>query len=370
MVKLYRTGLHPAISLCIRHRDEVVLNRSIGHVENPPGAETPGEIATPDTLFSLFSASKILTAMVIHSLVEEDTLRLEDTVSRYLPEFARNGKKGICLVHLLNHTAGISDMPPDLDQERFLQEGRVPIEQLYDLVPSHPPGQRVAYHPMTSWLLLAEIVQQVTGQDLRQHLRTRFLEPLGFEHLSYGVSPADIPRVARHAQTGPPVPRVMDHIFKRTIGVSSTIVEMTNEERFMTGLHPSANVIGTAAECCRFLQMLLNEGELDGVRVLKAETIRRALREVTPAQPDGTFIFPVRYGLGMMMGGKHWSFFGRDTEGAFGHLGFSNVVVYADPRRELAVALLNSGKPMLAVGMVRWLWAVQQIVTHVPVRNA
>ncbi|MDP6935206.1 MAG: serine hydrolase domain-containing protein, partial [Myxococcota bacterium] len=281
MVGFYRTGLHPAIALCVRHQGRVVLDRTIGHVDNPPGAASPGPVATPDTLFSLFSASKILTAMVIHSIAEEGLLDLDAPAATYLPELARHRKERIRLTHLLNHTAGIADMPQGLDVDRFLDEGRLSIELLADLAPSHPPGLRVAYHPMTSWLILSEIVQRVTGQDLRQHLQERFLDPLGMKNLSYGVGPADISRVARHATTGPVAPRMMDRIFTRTIGVSCSLVEQTNEDRFLTGLFPSANIIGTANETCRFMQMLLDGGELDGVRVLRADTVRRAVTEVT-----------------------------------------------------------------------------------------
>jgi CubicO group peptidase (beta-lactamase class C family) len=365
VVKVYETGLHPAIALCVRHKGEVVLDRTIGHVDNPPGAEEPGEVATPDTLFSLFSASKVMTAMVVHALVEDGTLDLHCPVAAYLPEFDRHGKGNIRLRHLLNHTAGIPNVPTDLDPDAFLESGRMPMASLAGLVPSSPPGQRVAYHPMTSWLLISEIVERVTGRDLREHLVERFLAPLGFAHLSYGVSPDDIPRVAKHATTGPPSPGMMIRIFQRTIGVDPSLVEKTNEPRFLTGLHPSANIIGTARETTRFLQMLLNGGELDGVRVLKEETILRAVTEVTHTQSDGTFLFPMRYGLGLMMGGDRFSLFGFGTPGAFGHIGFSNVVVYADPRRDLAVAFLNSGKPMMAPGMLRWVWALQRIVSMV-----
>jgi CubicO group peptidase (beta-lactamase class C family) len=158
---------------------------------------------------------------------------------------------------------------------------------------------------------------------------------------------------------------MMSRIFQRTIGVDPGLVEETNEPRFLTGLHPSANIIGTARETTRFLQMLLNGGELDGVRVLKEDTIRRAVTDVTHTQSDGTFLLPMRYGLGLMMGDEKFSLFGFGTPGAFGHIGFSNVVVYADPRRELAVAFLNSGKPMMAPGMIRWVWALQRIVSSV-----
>ncbi len=74
----------------------------------------------------------------------------------------------------------------------------------------------------------------------------------------------------------------------------------------------------------------------------------------------------MRYGLGVMMGGTAFSLFGLNTAGAYGHLGLSNVVVYADPSRELAVAFLNTGKPMLAPGMVQWYAVLQRIANLVP----
>ena len=70
VMALYQTGLHPAIGLTIRHRGRVVLDRTIGHVHHEPG-HSPGPVATPNTPFNLFSASKILTALVVHALVED-----------------------------------------------------------------------------------------------------------------------------------------------------------------------------------------------------------------------------------------------------------------------------------------------------------
>jgi CubicO group peptidase (beta-lactamase class C family) len=302
-----------------------------------------------------------MTAMVVMSLMEDGVLDVDAPAVHYFPEFGRHGKDKICLRHLLNHTAGIEDMPKDLDREGFLENGRLSVETLAELRPKQAPGLKVAYHPMTSWLVLNEVIERVTGQDLRQLLKTKFLSPLGFERLNYGVPEEDISLVAKHAHTGPPVISLMNRVFERTVGLDPGLIELSNEPRFLTGLHPSANVIGTAFETARFMQMLLNGGELDGVRVLQEDTVRRAVTEVTQSQIDGTFLMPVKYGLGTMVGGKLFSFFGMGTQGAFGHLGFSTVVVYADPRRDLCVALLNSGKPMLALGMLRWLWVLQRI---------
>ena len=364
--RLYSTGLHPAIGLTIMHKGEVVLDRTVGHVENVPGGVT-GEIATTDTLFNLFSASKILTAVVIHSLIEEGALKLDARVADFIPAFGRHGKDAIRVHHLLSHTAGIPNMPPVDDPLAMLATGTLPIDALCEMEPLTPPGLNVAYHPMTSWLLLTEILRLSTGKDLRQLAQERVLGPLGFEHLSYGVRAEDIPLVGKHVRTGPAVPEMMNTIFKRTIGLDvETAVEVSNSPTFLTGILPSANVIGTGRETVRFLQLLLNGGVLDGVRILREDTVAQAIGTVTPGQFDSTFGFPMRYGLGMMMGGDRFSLFGLTTRGAFGHLGFSNVVVYADPARQLAVSFQNTGKPMAAPGMVVWYWVLQRLALSVP----
>ncbi|MCB9591997.1 MAG: beta-lactamase family protein [Sandaracinaceae bacterium] len=363
LVKLYETGLHPAIALAVIHRGRVVLNRTIGHLLNHPAGDAVGDVATPDTLFSLFSASKIVSSMVLHSLVEDGSLSLDDRVVEYLPGFGRHGKDAIAIRHLLNHTAGIPDMPEGVDIEAAVAAGGLDVTLLYDLEPKHAPGVNAAYHPMTGWFLLGEIVRQATGKDLREQLQARFLEPLGFEGLSYGVREADLGRVARHAITGLPVPGFMGEIFERTVGATlDHAVDVSNRREFLTGLVPSVNVVGTPLQTARFMQMLLAGGELGGVRVLRPETIQRATTTVTRGQLDSTFGFPMRYGLGPMMGGNRFSLFGLGTRGAYGHLGLSAVVVYADPRRDLAVAFLNTGKTMAAPGMLQWAWCLQRIV--------
>lgn len=366
VVRLYASGLHPAIGLTVRHRGRVILDRTVGHVEHRPGAE-PGAIATPDTLFNLFSASKIVSAFLLLCLVEDGLVSLDRPAADYLPAFARHGKERITVRHLLNHTAGIPDMPRDLDFGAVVSAGRLPLEPLYDLRPLTPAGKKVAYHPVTSWALLDAIINAVTGSDLRQLARTRLLDPQGFKGMTYGVAPQDMPLVAKHLLTGPPTVPVMARVFERTIGTDlATAVALSNDPAFLTAVLPSANVIGTGAETVRFLQLLLNGGQLDGQRILSEALTRKMYTELTPSALDRTFGLPMRYGLGVMMGEPRVSLYGPGTAEAFGHLGFSTVVVYADPARDLCVSFLNSGKPMLAPGMLRWLWILQRIAILVP----
>lgn len=366
--RLYETGLHPAIALHVVHRGQVVLDRTVGHLENEPGGEVGG-LVSPDALFNLFSASKIVTATLTHALVDDGLVSLDRPVAEWVPEFGRNGKDRIQVRHLLNHTSGLPDMPPGLDVEAVLASGAMPLEPLCELTPRTPPGLRVAYSPLATWFVLQAVLERASGRPLRRLLRERLLDPLGFETMDYGVDPARVPQVARHAVTGPAVPPMMARIFQRGIGVDfERAVEFTNDPRFLTATLPSANVIGTPREVSRFLALLLGGGALDGTRVLSAGAVARMVGEVTPRQSDATFMFPIRYGLGVMMGGRRFSLFGLDTPGAFGHLGLSNVVVFADPSRELVVTFLNTGKPMMDPGMVLWYAILQRIVLSTPRR--
>jgi len=122
---------------------------------------------------------------------------------------------------------------------------------------------------------------------------------------------------------------------------------LSNDPRFLTGIIPSANVVATANELGLFYQLLLDGGELDGVRVFDPRTIRRATSEQSYLEFDLTLGLPFRYGMGFMLGGQWFSPYGPDTRYAFGHLGFTNIVSWADPERQVAATLMTSGKPLV-----------------------
>lgn len=361
----YRTGLYPAMALCLRRRGQVMLDRAIGHSHgNDPDdlLEVPKIPATPSTLFNVFSASKMVMAMLVHLLAERGLLSLEDRVVESIPAFGRNGKERTTIRHVLTHRAGIPSVPPGGVNVETLSDPAATVALLCDARPVWAPGRRLAYHALTGGYVLAEIVRRITGDDARTLLRREVLDPLGFEHFGYGVAPDEVPLVARNAYTGPPAGRVAASLFRKSLGVGfDEAVALSNEPRFLTGLVPSGNVIGTANEGCRFMEMLLRGGALDGVRVFEARTIREALREQSYLEMDLTMALPVRYGMGFMLGGRVLSPYGTGTPNAFGHLGFSNVVLWADPDRDISACLMTSGKPFLALGAVRWYQIMQTI---------
>jgi len=366
VLRVYGTGIHPALALCLRHRGEVVLDRVVGVVDPSQPADEANR-ATPDTLFNLFSASKILTATVVHALVERGQLDLEERVGETLPAFARGDKADIRLRHLLQHTAGMPHMPPDLHPEDALHDIPGVVARLATMPLRFAPGTGLAYHAMSSWALISEMIRHRLGRDLRSLAQELVTGPMGLNQFNYGVSDADLPRVARHVTAGWQGVPIMESVFRRTVGISSAeAVRFSNTPAFLQAILPSANVIATPRETSAFLQMLLDGGSWRGARILAPETTRRMVEDETPRAFDGTFGFPMRYGLGVMKGGRRFSLFGPSTRRAFGHLGFSNVLVYADPDRELVMVLLNTGKPLLAWGMVPWALMVQRLALVVP----
>lgn len=370
VLDLYRTGLHPAIALCVRRHGRVVMNRAIGHaLGNAPGAAsgTPLVRATPGTLFPLYSASKAILAMLIHKLDERGLLRVDDRVCDHLPEFGCNGKSRITLRQVLSHQAGIAHAPRLGDSvEDVLDESRV-LERLCESRPVHLPGGRPGYHAITGGFILAAVATRVTGQPIRELLRENIVAPLGLEGLDYGVTSEQLPNVARSVFTGAPPAPPATWVFDRALGVPvRDAIRISNDPRFLQSPLPSIGIIATAEATSRFFQLLLDEGESDGVRIFDRSTVRRAVAAQGPATFDGMIGLPMRYGLGFMLGGRWPGLYGAGTSNAFGHIGFTTITAWADPDRAISVALLMSGKPLLTPGQLWWLRVVRTVTRECP----
>jgi CubicO group peptidase (beta-lactamase class C family) len=192
------------------------------------------------------------------------------------------------------------------------------------------------------------VIRRVTGESIRDVLAKEILDPLAFRWTNYGVRPEDVPTVGYSYVTGPPPGPALSALLTRALGVSvPEVVKRSNDPRFMTGVIPSASIVTTANELSRFYELCLRGGELDGVRIFQPETLARALVEQSHLEVDLMLGFPTRFSYGFMLGAKLFSLFGPNTEMAFGHLGFVNILGWADPERNLSCALITSGKPIL-----------------------
>ncbi len=366
----YRSRLFPAISITLRRRGEVVLDRAIGHVRgnapiDPPDA--PVVQATPKTLFNLFSASKMVTAMLIHLLDERGLVSIEQPVASYVPEFAQNGKQAITVRHVLSHRAGIPFIPAEYANLDSPSRPALIFDVLCKAKPAMEPGKRLAYHALTGGYVLAAIIERVTGRDVHTFLADEILRPLNFSHFNYGVPPEDFDKVAIHAFTGSRPIQPVSGWLKRLLGVEFIdAVRMSNDPRYMGGVIPAGNVIGTANEASRFMELLLRRGQLDGVRVFDPSTISRAVSEQAYMELDWTLIAPIRQSMGFNLGSRYASMFGVPTPRLFGHLGFTAVYTYADPERDISLGLMTSGKPVVAPGALSIFKLLQTIAYSCP----
>jgi len=349
--RFYRSGAHPAIQICLRREGEVVLDRAIGYARgNGPGdaGREPKRLATPETPFLIFSASKAMTAMVAHLLDERQEIHVDDRVCEYIPEYGRHGKEVITIGHVLSHRAGVPNLPPEAFDLDRVNDREFLLDMLCETKPAMRPGRLSAYHAVAGGFVIAEIVQRVTGRTIREVLAEEILDPLGFRWSNYGVAREDVDEVARSYVTGPPLIPPLSTIMRRALGVGAEeVVANSNDPRFLTTTIPSGNVVTTANELSRFFELLLRGGKLDGVRIFEPRTIRRAIAEKSYFEVDLTLGWPFRYSACFILGVRWFSLYGPDTDQAFGHLGFTNILGWADPERSLSGALITSGKPVL-----------------------
>jgi CubicO group peptidase (beta-lactamase class C family) len=369
-VSLYRSGVHPAVQVCVRRNGAVVLDRAIGHARGngPQDAEDADKVAaTPGTPFLIYSGSKAITAFVIHMLVERELVELEAPIASYIPEYARHGKGEITVGHVLAHRAGVPNLPPEVLDLYNIGNRELLREALCDAKPFARPGRFLAYHAISGGFVLGEIAERVTGKPINELLAAEILDPLGFQWTNYGVAPDRVGEVALNYVTGPRATPPLSTLLTRALGLPfDQLVETSNDPRFLTGVVPAASTVTTANELSRFFEIFRRGGELDGVRVMKPETIRTALTEQSHLEFDFSLGFPTRFSYGLMLGARVLSLYGRDTQQAFGHLGFTNMLAWADPQRGTSAAVLTNGKPTIYPELPRFFGLTQRITSEAP----
>jgi CubicO group peptidase (beta-lactamase class C family) len=370
VVRFYKAGLHPAIALCIRRRGEIILDRAIGHASgNSPddSEDAPLVRATPNTLYNFFSGSKTVTAMLIHLLQQEEHLHVDEPVATFIPEFAKRRKHSITIRDVLTHRAGIPATPQEVIDLDLLSKPEEIVRAFCDLEPIHRPGSVQAYQAITGGFILGEIIRRVTGQDIQEFLTARVRKPLQMKHFKFGVAPTELGDVAIDAFTGPTPTWPYKNLVQVAFGASMReLVDMGNDSRFRTAVVPAGNIIATPEEISRFFEMLLCGGTYEDTRIFEQRTVARATEPQVTGQVDRVLMMPIPLSMGFMLGLRSFGFYGPRTANAFGHLGFTNVLGWADPDRDISVAFMNTGKPLLSARMLAWLNVTRVIGTRIP----
>ena len=366
---IYRTGTHPGISLSVHRRGQVIIDRAIGHASGNGPHSNPVDnkiLMRPATPVCYFSASKAVTAFLMHLLNEDKKINLHDPISFYAPEFGKHGKQNVTIHQVLAHRAGVPGLPAGVPPETLWDNDEI-WRLLCDSQPISTKGSKLAYHALTGGYILERVVQKVTGGSIQELLDERVRQPMGMKYFSYGIADESAACVADNYATGVTPFFPVSKLIERALGGSVDQVEtVCNDARFKRAVIPAGNMMGTAEEMGRFFQMLLNEGEWQGKKVCEPVTVRRFTQEFSSRQLDHTLMLPMRYSAGLMLGGEPFGMWGKHSSSSFGHIGLINKLCWADPDRDISVSILTTGMPFIANNIPAFVRFMGQLDRHCP----
>jgi CubicO group peptidase (beta-lactamase class C family) len=291
---------------------------------------------TSDTLFDAASLTKVLaTAPSVLKLAEEGRIALDATLISYFPECANGGKEAITIRHLLTHSSGL---PSGLPARPAWHGDAAAHELACKQVVTHAPGTFFRYSDI-NYILLGQLVQKVSGMPLDEFARTRIYAPLKMVDTGYlplrrlGSGGAALIAPTQKGSEG-------EKTAHGDLAPGQLLQGVVHDPtaRRMDGVAGSAGVFTTAHDVARYARMLLQGGELDGVRILSPESVRLMTTVQSPAGIEAL------RGLGMDINSPY-AVRPRGTlfpVGSYGHTGFTGCVLWIDPGSRAFYVLLSN----------------------------
>jgi CubicO group peptidase (beta-lactamase class C family) len=311
-------GRYPGAQIALARNGRLVLTRTYGDAKTEGGRAA----ASDNTLFLLFSQTKVLTSAAVWTLVEEGRVSFMDKVSDHLPEFSARGKGDITLQQVMTHQGGFPS--GDVSRESWADHARMRAE-VCDFSLDWTPGSRLQYHPRAAHLTQAMVIEAVTGRDYREVIRDKVLAPLGLDRDVFVGVPAN--EQERCADTYDREPR-------------------DNSAEFKAAGLPSGGGYATARGMAAFYQMLLGQGRLGDVRLFSPRLVAYVSKNHTgdrgDHQMDG---IPMHRGLGPHVRGDSDRIRGLGTLAApqtFGHGGAGTSYSWADPTSGVSFTYLTN----------------------------
>ncbi|MCS6952836.1 MAG: DUF1343 domain-containing protein [Bryobacterales bacterium] len=310
----------PGAVLWVGHKGAVVHRKAYGFRALTPRRER----MTLDTIFDAASLTKVVaTSAALMRLFEDGKLRLNDRVTRYLPEF-QGGKSEITVRDLLTHFSGLR---PSLDLEPAWSGYETGVQKALQEAPVAPPGTRFLYSDV-NFVLLGEIVRRLSGKPLDEYCRQIVFAPLGMRDTMFRPPERLRPRIAP-----------TELLPGQRLPLRGVVHDPT--ARFMGGVAGHAGLFTTAADLARFAEMILAGGRWGGRRIFSAAAVQKF---TTPQSPPHQ---PILRGLGWDMDSPYSGNRGELFPlGSFGHTGFTGTSLWIDPAtRTYVILLANSVHP-------------------------
>lgn len=344
----------PIVVAVVADRDKVLYRGAFG--------------TSAQTIFRIASMTKPVTSVSMMMLVERGLLALDDRLDKHLPEYAnwqvidtfdpgnstyttRPALTPLTIRHLLTHTAGFAYGFNSEIVNAICKDGRNSDDKIPLL---HEPGARWTYGCSTR--ILGQVVDCITGRNFYEHQKSMILDPLGMVDTDYFLKAEDEGRFAPlYSRSGQGLLRAPDAPFQARLAADGGLV-------------------GTADDYIRFLQMLLNKGELNGIRIISEESVSllttNQIGNLTVdlqsgANPEASRPFPLgagtdKHGLGFQV--KEGYQPGVRAPGSFSWAGFFNTHFWADPANDIAVVMLTRLLPFYDDRCIKLLSALERCV--------
>jgi CubicO group peptidase (beta-lactamase class C family) len=323
-----RAGRYPGAQIAVARRGKLALLETFGDASLEP-SRLP---AADDTLWLLYSNTKVITACAVWLLVERGALRFTDTVAEHVPGFEANGKGAITLIQLLTHQGGF----PNADVPREAWEDHELLRRVVsNFTLEFTPGTRMHYHGRAAHWTAAVLVEALTKQDYRTFIRDNIVEPLGLAgELFVGLPEVEGKRAA-------------DIHEPSADGSRSVKRAEENNATFRKAGTPGGGGYATARAMAAFYQMLGAGGTLNGVRLLSPRMVQYVTRNFTGDMVDAYMGMPMHRGLGPHSRGTTPTIRGLGSLASprtFGHGGVGSSYCWADPDSGVSFAYLTNGR--------------------------
>lgn len=314
------------------------------------GFAHPGQLWQSDTIAMGYSTGKGVASTLLHRLAERGLLDYDKPVVEYWPEFGAASKDQVTVRELLTHRAGVHRLrgllpgPPD----RFFDDAAV-TAALAAATPDPRYRKLSGYHGISFGHLVAELVRRITGSSFTDVLRTEIAEPLGTDEFWFRVPQSERARIA----TNFPRLTVMGMSWEngsrmmlrtRMAAAAETtpagFADLVSDPRLHDSVMPGVNGVFSARSLARMYGALANGGELDGVQLLRPDTIEQiSTRQVfTPDYVLAPFRVPWALGYhGVPMKPSK-----ADPVSAFGHFGLGGSGAFADPATGMSLGFVTN----------------------------
>src|SRR2546429_985098 len=335
--QMVESGSERGLQVAVYHRGVQVVDAVAGAAD-----PTTGRLIASDTPFYCYSVCKAAASTLVHMLVERGHFGYDTTVAELWPEFGANGKQGVTVRHVLNHTAGVPGIPLTTTIEDLCDWNKmcsaIAASDLW-----WEPGTKIGYHAYTFGYIVGEIIRRVSGKPISQLLREEISGPLGIEkELYFGMPRAEHRRLAVLEDAPMPADFQMPAMppdlpmFKAAPMSLMPNAAFGNRPDTLAADIPAGGKTSARAIARMDAAML---GKVEGVRLLPPDRLREATTKPVSGV-DEVFGMPTTWALGYSIGVPGTS--PQETQTAFGVGGVGGSFAFGDAATGIAFAMTKN----------------------------